>query len=68
MEERTLSVSDFYGADEVFTTGTVQELVPIVAIDDRAIGGGRPGPVWERLLLAYRALIDAETKAAAPIR
>jgi branched-chain amino acid aminotransferase len=68
IEERTLSVSDFYGADEVFTTGTVQELVPIVAIDDRTIGTGRPGAVWERLLLAYRALIDAETKAAAAIR
>jgi branched-chain amino acid aminotransferase len=65
VEERSLSLSEFYSADEVFTTGTVQELVPIVAIDDRVVGAGRPGPVWEQLLRAYRALIDRETAAPA---
>jgi branched-chain amino acid aminotransferase len=65
VQERSLSLADFYSADEVFTTGTAQELVPVVAIDDRVVGSGQPGPIWERLLLAYRALIAAERTAAA---
>jgi branched-chain amino acid aminotransferase len=63
VEERALSLADLYSADEVFTTGTAQELVSVVAIDDRVIGTGRPGPMWEQLLLAYRAIIASETKS-----
>jgi branched-chain amino acid aminotransferase len=66
VEERSLSLAEFYSADEVFTTGTVQELVPIVAIDDRVVGTGQPGTVWERLLLEYRTLVSKETSAAVP--
>jgi len=40
----------------VFTTGTVQELVPVVEIDGRTIGSGQLGPVTAALLAAYRRL------------
>ena len=36
--EKRLSLVDFYTADEVFTTGTMGELTPVVAIDGRKIG------------------------------
>jgi len=54
MREGDFSLFDFYSADEVFTTGTVQELVPVVEIDGRTIGGGGLGPVTAELLAAYR--------------
>jgi len=54
--EGDFSLFDFYSADEVFTTGTVQELVPVVEIDGRTIGSGELGPVTAALLAAYRRL------------
>lgn len=47
--ERNLSLTEMYTADEVFTTGTMGELTPVVEIDGRCIGEGRPGPVSRRL-------------------
>lgn len=49
-----LTLFDLYSADEVFLTGTICELVPVVSIDNREIGTGAPGPVWRELLDAYR--------------
>jgi branched-subunit amino acid aminotransferase/4-amino-4-deoxychorismate lyase len=49
-----LSEADLLGADEAFLTSTTREIVPIVAVDDRRIGAGEPGPVTRRLLTAYR--------------
>lgn len=60
--EERLSLFEFYSADEVFVTGTVCELVPVVAIDGRTIGTGQPGPVWRKLLDAYRSRVDRETR------
>src|SRR6266516_2689933 len=44
-----LSLTQFYAADEVFVTGTMGGLTPVIAIDGRTIGGGSPGPVTGRL-------------------
>ncbi len=55
--ERDVSLFDVYSADEVFTTGTVQELMPVVEIDGRVIGPGTLGPVTAELLSAYRELV-----------
>ena len=47
--ERRVSLSEFYAADEVFATGTMGELVPVLEIDGRPIGGGAMGPLTQRL-------------------
>ncbi len=60
--EERLSLFEFYRADEVFVTGTVCELVPVVEIDGRRIGAGEPGPVWRKLLDSYRARVARETQ------
>jgi len=52
--ERNLSLSEFYTADEVFTTGTMGELTPVLEADGREIGGGRVGPVTRRLQKLHR--------------
>ena len=48
-EEADLSVSEFYNADEVFTTGTMGELVPVSSIDGRAISN-RHAKKWLPIL------------------
>ena len=57
--ETVLGDDDLFGADEAFLTSTTRELVPIVTVNDRTIGDGRPGPVTWKLLNAFRRAADA---------
>lgn len=50
------STTEHYTADEVFCTGTMGGLAPVVAIDGRVIGAGVRGPVTARLMGAYADL------------
>ena len=52
--ERNISVSEFYNADEVFTTGTMGELTPVVEIDGRAIENKTGSSVQEQLYVAFK--------------
>src|ERR1051325_4722401 len=54
--EPNLTRYDLFNADECFLTGTGAELIPIVKIDGRVSGGGKPGPVTGRLVDKYHAL------------
>jgi branched-chain amino acid aminotransferase len=54
VEEVALKDEDLFSADEAFFTSTTKELMPIVQVDDKTIGTGRPGPVTQQLLGAYR--------------
>jgi len=47
--ERNLSISEVYTADEMFTTGTMGELSPVLEVDGRRIGSGARGPMTETL-------------------
>ena len=60
VREQVLRDDDLYAADEAFLTSTTREAVPIVEVDDRTIGSGRPGPVTRKLLDGFRrrALAD----------
>ena len=49
-QETTLIRHDLYVADEMFLTGTAAEVVPVVSLDGRLIGDGKPGPITRRLL------------------
>lgn len=55
VQERPLFEGDLDTAEEAFLTSTTKEIVPIVAVDDRRIGDGRPGPITVRLLTEFRA-------------
>ncbi|HEX2193748.1 MAG TPA: branched-chain amino acid transaminase [Candidatus Limnocylindria bacterium] len=48
-EERTVDRTELYHADEVFLCGTGAQLSPVVEIDRRIIGNGRPGPITRQL-------------------
>lgn len=49
LQERNLSISEVYSADEMFTTGTMGELSPVLEVDGRTIGNGAIGPLTQRL-------------------
>ena len=61
--EKSFSLTDVYGADEAFVTGTFAGVVPVHTIDGRTIGEGRRGPMVERLQSLYRALVARDVAA-----
>jgi branched-chain amino acid aminotransferase len=58
--ERRLARYDLFTADECFLTGTGAEMVPVVDLDGRRIGDGRPGAITHELTSAFRALARSE--------
>ena len=52
--ERNLSLAELYTADEVFTTGTMGELTPVLEADGRVIADGAVGPMTRRLQELHR--------------
>ena len=58
--ERNLSITEVHIADEVFTTGTMGELSPVLEVDGRRIGPGGVGPVTTRLRDHYWELTKTE--------
>lgn len=56
--EEVFTVEDMYKADEVFLTSSISEVLPIIEVDQMAIGNGKPGEVSLKLQKAYAK--DAE--------
>lgn len=54
VREGRFPLEELSGADEVFTTSSVREVMPVVSLDGAPVGGGRPGPVAVRLQEALR--------------
>src|SRR5262245_34982522 len=52
-EERDISLAEMYRSDEVFCSGTMGELAPVVEVDGRRIGSGEPGPTFHKLSAAF---------------
>ncbi len=57
--EADLSQYDLYTSDECFITGTGAELVPVIEIDSREVGDGKPGPLTLTLIEDFRGLVAA---------
>jgi branched-chain amino acid aminotransferase len=60
VREEVMRDADLFGADEAFLTSTTRELVPIVTVDDKSIGSGKPGPVTKKLLEGFRRRAGTE--------
>lgn len=61
--EKNFSLTDVYGAEEAFVTGTFAGLVPACEIDGRTMGDGKRGPMVARLQQLYMALVQKESRA-----
>lgn len=58
--ERNVSISEVWSADEVFTTGTMGELTPVIEVDGRTVGNGKAGPMTRKLQELYSEHTAAE--------
>jgi branched-chain amino acid aminotransferase len=57
-EETALTRFDLYNADECFMTGTGAEIMPVIKIDGRVIGKGRPGPISHKLKKGFSEYVN----------
>jgi branched-chain amino acid aminotransferase len=57
VREETIRPEELFAADEVFITSSLKEAAPVRAIDGRAIGSGRPGPVTRKIEQAFLAAL-----------
>jgi branched-chain amino acid aminotransferase len=65
VREEFFSRDSVYIADEVFFVGTGAEVTPVVEVDDRAIGDGKPGPLTRRLQKLYFETVHGRNPAFA---
>jgi len=54
-QEKLITLKDVYTADECFLTGTAAEAIPVVKVDGRRIGNGKPGILTQRILKLFHA-------------
>ena len=54
VREQVLRDDDLFNADEAFLTSTTREVVPVVAVNEKAIGTGNPGAITGKLLKTFR--------------
>lgn len=57
VEERNLSVVELFSADEIFITSSYKDIVPIVIIDDKAVGHGKVGEKTKNLMALFKGCI-----------
>ncbi len=63
VRSKRITRDEVYCADEVFLTGTAAEITPVIEVDRRKIGDGRPGPLTQALQKAYFACVRGESAA-----
>ena len=56
VREASLTRHDIFIADECFLTGTAAEVIPVVKLDSRVIGPGKPGPITRDLMARFKQL------------
>ncbi len=57
---RNITRYDVWNADECFLTGTAAEVIPVIEVDARKIGSGKPGPLTARILAEFRKKASRE--------
>jgi branched-chain amino acid aminotransferase len=60
VKEEPFTRFEVFDADELFLTGTAAEAIPVVKVDTRTIGDGRPGPITKRLVEKFRTIVSTD--------
>ncbi|HUV22372.1 MAG TPA: D-amino acid aminotransferase [Gammaproteobacteria bacterium] len=55
VEERVITMDEVWDADEVWISSSSKEVVPVVKLDGKPVGDGKPGPIWEKAAKLYSA-------------
>jgi branched-chain amino acid aminotransferase len=58
--ETNITRYDVWNADECFLTGTAAEVIPVIEVDARTIGTGKPGPLTAKILAEFRKKASKE--------
>lgn len=53
-EEADFDAAALHAADEVWLTSSTKEILPVTRLDEHAVGGGRPGELWQRMTALYQ--------------
>jgi D-alanine transaminase len=61
IEEKMITLDELKKADEIWLTGSVQEIVPVVLLDHCAVADGIVGPMWKRITRLYADRVEQET-------
>ncbi len=61
--EKPLYKEDLFTADEVFLTGTAAEVTPVIEVDGKKIGTGKPGKVTKKLQKEFMSIVSGKNKA-----
>jgi branched-chain amino acid aminotransferase len=54
--EHVITRHEIFIADECFLTGTAAEIIPVVKVDSRVIGQGKPGPITKKIMAAFKLI------------
>ena len=57
VEERFVSLDELLRADEIFLTGTTVEVLPVIRVDGKPVGSGKPGPVTLKVQAAFQRFV-----------
>ena len=60
--EQDIRLDELFQAQEAFLTNSIIEVMPLIEVDGKFIGSGRPGSLTQRLMVAYKELVLAEEK------
>lgn len=60
--ERSIGRTELYLAEEAFYCGTAQEIVPIISIDKKIVGAGKPGKVTKKIQRLYDKIVTGDEK------
>jgi len=61
--EKDLSIDDLLGADEIFLTNVIMQIMPVCAVEKHTVGGGKPGALTEKIRQHYQEFILDECKS-----
>ncbi len=63
--EADIHEDELFDADEVWLTSSTREISPVINIDDKPVGNGTPGPLWQRMIALYQDYTNAVRRGAA---
>jgi D-alanine transaminase len=58
--EKPLRIADLLGAEEVFLTNVIMQVLPVIAVEAHTVGNGKPGKITRQLMQFYQDVLEKE--------
>lgn len=63
--EVDIPANDLYSSDEIWLTSSTREISPVIQLNSTTVGNGKPGPLWQRMIVLYHDYTDAVRRGEA---